>query len=550
MSGFSWNVRGLNKSTKHSVIKKWMEEQNFQFGCFLETRVKESKMQRVRHKLLQDWSVLTNYEYNRRGRIWVVWKHNVRMSPIFKSVQLITCLVKLENNEEEFFCSFVYASNFGEERKILWNELKDHYDSPIMRSKPWIIMGDFNETLDVAEHSNGEDNPVITHGMRDFQSIVNYCSVSDLPYHGPLYTWYNKRDNAPIMKKLDRVMVNDAWTRSFPQSYNVFEAGGCSDHLRSRINFNTAAGTVVRGSKPFKFVNALVDMEEFKPMVDSYWKTTEPIFLSTSSLYRFAKKLKMLKPKIRSLAKERMGNLVVKSKEAYDNLCVKQAQNLSDPSPRSMEEENAAHKRWNHVASLEEKYLKQKSKLFWLHVGDQNNKTFHRAVVTRTAHNTIREIHCQDGRVLNNDEEIKGEAERYFREFLQLVPNDFEGFPAEKLEELLPFRCSETDKALLNSRVTAEEITKVLFSMSNDKSPGPDGYTAEFYKATWDIIGTEFILAVQSFFEKSFLPKGINSTILALIPKKSEVKEMKDYRPISCCNVLYKVISKVIANRL
>lgn len=120
----------------------------------------------------------------------------------------------------------------------------------------------------------------------------------------------------------------------------------------------------------------------------------------------------------------------------------------------------------------------------------------------------------------------------------------------EELQNLLPYRCSDLEKESLIKDVTAHEITKVLFAMPNEKSPGPDGYTIEFYKAAWTVIGTEFILAIQSFFAKGFLPKGVNTTILALIPKTTGARTMKDYRPISCCNVFYKVISKIIANRL
>jgi len=120
MSGFSWNVRGLNKSSKHSVIKKWVEETPLQFGCLLETRVKEHKAESLQSKLFKDWSIITNYEHNSRGRIWVMWRSSTRLSPFYKSAQLVTCSVKLDNHQEEFFCSFVYAMNTAEDRKILW----------------------------------------------------------------------------------------------------------------------------------------------------------------------------------------------------------------------------------------------------------------------------------------------------------------------------------------------------------------------------------------------------------------------------------------------
>ena len=94
------------------------------------------------------------------------------------------------------------------------------------------------------------------------------------------------------------------------------------------------------------------------------------------------------------------------------------------------------------------------------------------------------------------------------------------------------------------------QVIEVLFAMPNNKSLGPDGYPAEFFKTTWPIIADDFAVAVQSVFRFGFLPKGVNSTIVALIPKKLDSLEMKDYRPIACCNVLYQVISKILANRL
>lgn len=111
--------------------------------------------------------MMSNYENSRNGRIWVVWSPKTRVTRCFKSDQLITCSVFLEGSQEEIFFSFVYVSNHMNERKVLWEDLENHKDSPLFRSKPWLVMGDFNETLDVEEHSDFVHSPTVSVGMRD-----------------------------------------------------------------------------------------------------------------------------------------------------------------------------------------------------------------------------------------------------------------------------------------------------------------------------------------------------------------------------------------------
>ena len=100
-----------------------------------------------------------------------------------------------------------------------------------------------------------------------------------------------------------------------------------------------------------------------------------------------------------------------------------------------------------------------------------------------------------------------------------------------------------TQAADLIRGVTDEDIKTVLFKMKPDKASGLDGFTAGFFQSMWHIVGMDVCMSVKSFFASGRLLKVFNCTALTLIPKSSTPSKLSDYKPISCCNIVYKIIS-------
>ena len=109
---------------------------------------------------------------------------------------------------------------------------------------------------------------------------------------------------------------------------------------------------------------------------------------------------------------------------------------------------------------------------------------------------------------------------------------------------------SRQQRIQLCTNVTEHEIYTTLQSIGNDKAPGVDGYNALFFKHTWKIVKKDVIAVVKNFFTTGKMFKLFNCTLVSLIPKVQSPKNVKEYRPIACCTVIYKIISKVIRRRM
>ena len=131
--------------------------------------------------------------------------------------------------------------------------------------------------------------------------------------------------------------------------------------------------------------------------------------------------------------------------------------------------------------------------------------------------------------------------------FQQLLSEDM-GWKAD-IERLQLDQISQQE-AELEIPFSETEVHSALMEMNGDKAPSPDGFTVAFWQSCWDFAKVEILEMFKEFHEHSSFLKSLNNTFLVLIPKKSGVEDLGDFRPISLLGGLYKLLAKVIANRI
>ncbi|GJW64567.1 RNA-directed DNA polymerase, eukaryota, reverse transcriptase zinc-binding domain protein [Tanacetum coccineum] len=355
------------------------------------------------------------------------------------------CLVEMKDSKCYFFCCFVYAANSGKERKIMWKDLGIY--KRMIDDKPWVLMGDWNVSLHLKDHSEGGCSK--TCDMIDFQECLEHIEVEDLNCFGIHFTWVQSRQNPSngILKKIDRVLGNENWN---------IHVDGCK-------------------------------------------------------IYKLVKRLKGLKYHMKKFSWQ-FGNIFEKVIEWKEKLQVIQ---------------------------------KHKAKIDWLSDGDKNSKFFHSVLKGRAHKSRIETVNDENG-VRHEGAQVAEQFVNHFQNFLGIA-SSVQNFDMGSLNSKVV--CDEDAQRMIMN-VSEEEIKDALFDICDNKAPGPDGYSAKFYKSAWSVIKNEVCDAIMEFFRTGRMLGEVNATLITLVPKSKTPQKVSDYRPISCCNIIYKIISKILTNRI
>ncbi|GKD16398.1 RNA-directed DNA polymerase, eukaryota [Tanacetum coccineum] len=163
----------------------------------------------------------------------------------------------------------------------------------------------------------------------------------------------------------------------------------------------------------------------------------------------------------------------------------------------------------------------QKAKIQWAIEGDENSKFFHGIVNRKRVHLSVKGI-MVDGEWVDEPTRVKEEFRSHFASRFQDP-----GANHNRLNFSFPSRLSLDQISELEKPVSSDEIRKAVWSCGDNKSPGPDGFSFEFFRKFWDLIGPDMCIAVDWFFTHNSFSRGCNASFISLIPKVHDPKHKK-----------------------
>jgi hypothetical protein len=399
---------------------------------------------------------------------------------------------------------------------------------------PLLVGGDFN-IIRKAEEKNRPGG--VNKWSFLFNSIIEQNGLVEFDLNNRLFTWSNNRVD-PTFEKLDRFLASPEWDLTYNNISVRALNRSFSDHVPLCIQTNV----ISTGSRVFKYELCWKDRPDFHKKVIENWSIPVKAKCSINIWKTKTKRLKqMLKGwniNVEGHYKKMKKDLLSKI-GTFDN--ISEVIGLSENERMEKLELELTLKK---IVDEERTKLKQRARDKFILEGDENSKYFHLlAKYKRRKLNIVSLSH--DDNVAHDDDEINNLATSFYRNLFG--PSQENNISLNYLNMQM---LDDFDRNWLTRPFDMEEIREVVFSMKHNRAPGPDNIPAEFFQEFWHTIKTDLFNLFQDFYAGTLNIERLNYGLLILIPKVPNAADIKAFRPICLLNVCYKIITKVLTNRL
>lgn len=342
------------------------------------------------------------------------------------------------------------------------------------------MVGDFNLLAADGDKNNGNVNRRL---INKFRHSIDALELREVYQFGRRYTWSNEQER-PTLTKIDKVLVNGDWEEFFCDAHLQALSSSASDHCPLLL----ACDQMMHRSRKFKFESYWAKLEGFEDVVRQAWAAMPAGSNALSSLHF---KLHATAAALRSWGAKRISELRQQLAIAHEvvlQLDKAQDDRLLSAGERSL---RASLKgRCLALASLERIRLKQRARLLFLKHSGTTAQFFRLKINARRRKKAIPSI-CQDDIIAITKEDKLQAAYDYFLKIL--------GTPCPQLASLAfdAIGLAVHDFSDLERDITEDEAKKAIMEMPSDKAPGPDGFSATFYKKCWEIIKNDLVAALN-----------------------------------------------------
>ncbi|KAM6547612.1 hypothetical protein CsatB_019288 [Cannabis sativa] len=502
------------------------------------SKLKAGSIDKLRHSLRFPHGI----EVPRQGRgggLLLLWKSNVSVTLNNFSTNHIDCFI--ENNEgPSFHFTGFYGHPCTTQRHHTWTMLKLCHD--IAPLSPWLVLGDFNEIISNEDKVGGS---VRNSSQIDaFRGTVTACNLNLLPFDGDRITWTSQGQGKGIIKeRLDYGFVNDHWDSTFQSSTLQHLDYYNSDHralkvLVSALNEETQE---IRFKSRFRFERIWLQEEQCAVIISNHWAND-----SSNNITQLMANISTVSNKLQHWHHTTFGQLKEQIKDSHKHVAALHNSSRSDSD--HLQAVQNSEQILDELLAKEEDYWHQRSRISWLQSGDSNTKFFHQHASTRKKNNQIRKLTDANGNVQIGSQALLTIISDYYQDLFTSHGVDQES--VDIIIDKIPSVIDNASRTSLSSPFTATDVHNALKTMSDDKSPGLDGLSVMFYTNYWHIVGQQVTAAVLDVLNNGADPSIFNTTLITLIPKVKKPTHITQYRPISLCNVLYKLVSKAVVMRL
>jgi hypothetical protein len=372
--------------------------------------------------------------------------------------------------------------------------------------------------------------------MCDFGEFLGEMEVIDMPLVGRSFTWFHP--NGVAMSRLDRILISSSWFDDWGEPAVRVLDRDVADHCPLVLSYSSDDW----GPKPFRFNNFWLQGRDFKDIVKVTWESS---IVEGWMGFILKERLKSLKGAIKEWSFNSFGDAVNKKMRLVTRISVLdvKSEDVGLEEVEIVKRKKLFEELWVLLKNIDALTF-QRARSKWLKEGDSNTRFFHNCIKGRKRRNNVKALRTLVGWV-EGPTRVRGAVVDYFKAHFD---NDVWARPTL---DGIAFPCvSEQNVSDLTAIFTLEEITNVVMGSDGTKSPGPDGFNFAFIKEFWELLKGDVRIMFDQFHGNSFLPKGMCSYFLTLIPKVSSPQALGDFRPISLLGCLYKLVAKVLAGRL